>query len=544
MKLSPLEQGSVTQNNKFGGQLKNSFYLVIPKQQNDPRRLKEFEIKALQQWIAELPTANPGLSTRLIHDFITEFNTIEMSVQLRLDALELLRSSVLVVEDHLRAKLIKTGFPKEDNDKKILNLLVSVEKEFTTGYWIALKELTRRDIGWFQGKNAALSIQRAIKGLSSIIISYFIMGMPIPDWVWIDLHSLYKLSVKIKKDTTKVANNDVNQANKASTPQECYQQILLLSLADPAGLMQKEILLIYSFIETIASLIYLKKEPVSSQPVQCIIMTDEDKPPHYQLEGSAKADSGTLYMNLIKLYKALDRKKKLISASEARFSSMYVSKNTKEKPSAELLDYLKQKWFNTDAQEEPLFKDRLDRYIAIGLASSYDVLVSLDASNQKDIEFLAQSASDRLLSCEFNKTGVLSVGSLVSFRKTELSPHQRCLGVVDKVVVEKNGKLYFGMQLLTSEIFAITYLQPDATERDAPKKGLFYKVKEQEEEYFIADTFGLKEGDVIRLFINNESFPVTLKNRKNIGLGYWQFEYARVVENSKQAPPKKGFDFV
>ena len=539
MKLSPHEQGSVTQKNKFGDQLKNSFYLVIPRQQNDPRRLKEFEIKALQQWIAELPTANPGFATRLIHDFIKEFNTIEMPVQLRLDALELLRSSVLVVEDYLRARLIK-----EDDDKKMLSLLVSVEKEFTTGYWIALKELTRRDIGWFQGKHAALSIQRAIKGLSSIIISCFIMGMPIPDWVWIDLHSLYKLSVKIKKDTTKVANNDVNQANKASTPQECYQQILLLSLADPAGLMQKEILLVYSFIETIATLIYLKKEPVSNQLVQCIIMTDEDKPPHYQLEGSAKADSGVLYMNLTKLYKALDRNKKLISASEARFNSMYVLKNTREKPSAELLDYLKQKWFNTDAQEEPLFKDRLDRYIAIGLASTYDALVSLDASNQKDIEFLAQSASDRSLSCEFKKTGALSVGSLVSFRKKELLPHQRCLGVVDKVVVEKNGKFYFGMHLLASQIYAVTYLQPDATEHDAPKKGLFYKAKEQEEGYFIADNSGLKEDGVIWLFMNNESFPVTLKNRKNIGLGYWQFECAREVGNSKQTQPKKGFDIV
>ena len=524
--------------------MKNSFYLVIPKQQNDPRRLKEFEMKALQQWIAELPTANPGLATRLILDFIKEFNSIEMPVQLRLDALELLRSSVFVVEDYLRARLIKTGFPKEDNDKKILSLLVSVEKEFTTGYWIALKELTRRDIGWFQGKNAALSIQRTIKGLGSIIISYFIMGMPIPDWVWIDLHSLYQLSVKIKKDTSKVANNDANQCYKAGTPQECYQQILLLSLADPAGLMQKEILLVDNFIETIASLVSLKNEPVSSQAVQCIIMIDEDKPPHYQLEGSAKADSGALYMNLTKLYKALDRKKKLISVSEARFGSMYVSKNTREKPSTELLDHLKQKWFNTDTKEEPLFKDRLDRYIAIGLALTHDELVSQDASSQKDIEFLAQSASDRLLSCEFKKTGVLSVGSLVSFRKTGMPPYQRCLGVVDKIVVEKNGKFYFGMQLLASEIHAITYIQADAPKHDAPKKGLFFTTKEQKQGYFIADTSGLKEDDVVRLFMNNENFPVTLKNRKNIGAGYWQFECAKEVENSKQTPPKKGFDFV
>ena len=526
--------------------MKNSFYLVIPRQLADSQRLKEFETKALQQWIAELPAANPGLFTRLVHDFIIEFNAIEMTAQLRLDALELLRPSVIFIENYLRARLLKTGFPKEENDIKILNLLVSIEKEFTLGYWIALKELTRRDIGWFQGKNAALSIQRTIKGLGNIVTSHFIMGMPIPDWVWIDLHSLYKLSVEIKKDRTKVANNDLNQSNKASTPQECYQQILLLSLIDPTGLMQKEILLVYYFIEieTIASLIHLQKEPVSSQPVQCIIMTEEDKPPHFQLGGSAKADLGVLYVNLTKLYKALNRKKKLIGASESRFSSMYQLTNTREKPSAELLDYLKQKWSNTDVQEEPLFIDRLDRYITVGLTSTYDVMESLHASDQEDIEFLAQSATDRLLSCEFKKTGVLSVGSLVSFRKTNLPMDQRFLGIVDKVVVEKNGKIYFGMKLIASQIKAISYLHPDPTEHDAPKKGLFFQTKEQEEGYFIADTSRLKEGDVIRLFMNVENFPVVLKNRKNVGLGYWQFECMRVAENRERVQAKKGYDFI
>ena len=195
--------------------MKNSFFLITPTQQNNPQRLKEFKDKALQQWISELPTANPGLATQLLHDFLRDFNAIEMTTQLRLDALEMLSPSVHTLEDYLRSRLIKAGFPKEDNDKKILNVLVEIEKEFTIGYWMVLKELTKRDVGWFQGKNTALAIQRSIKRLSSIVVSHFIMGMPIPDWVWIDLHSLYNLSVTIKNSTTKVSN-DINSSNKAS----------------------------------------------------------------------------------------------------------------------------------------------------------------------------------------------------------------------------------------------------------------------------------------------------------------------------------------
>jgi hypothetical protein len=524
--------------------VKNSFFLVIPAQQKNPQRLKEFEAKALQHWITELPTANPALATRLLHDFLTDFNAIEMNIQLRLDALELLRPSVHDIEDYLRSRLIKAGFPKEENEKKILSVLVSIEKEFTIGYWMVLKELTKRDVGWFQGKNTALTIQRCIKGLSGIIISHFIMGMPIPDWVWIDLHSLYNLSVKIKNDTTKV-NND---PGKSSSPEECYRQILMLSLADPTGLMQKEILLVYNFIETIGSLVSLKKEPVNGQQMQCVISVDEDKAPHCQFETSAKNDSAMLYLDFSKLFKAFKQKEKLINAAEGRFSVMSALKNNIDKPAAELLDYLEQRWLGVDLQGIPFFSDRSDRYIAVGLESAHELQNSMESVDEKDLEFLVQSASDRLLSGIFTTTGVLSVGSLVSFRKADIPKHKRSLGIVNKVIVDKqSGRINFGMQLLAHQSIAVTYAQEEAA-KDVPQKGLFYSAKELEDEksYLITDSFMLKDSDMIRMFMNTEDFPVALSNRKNVGLGYWQFECRRVAEKSKpaSAQAKKGYDFI
>lgn len=528
--------------------MKNSFFLVIPPQQKAPQRLKQFEAKALQRWIVELPTANPGLASRLIFDFLKEFNTIEMGFQLRLDALEELRPSVLVIEDYLRSKLTKTSFPKEETDKKILDVLVSIEREFTIGYWTALKELTRRSVGWFQGKSAALAIQRCIKGLNSIVISHFIMGMPIPDWVWIDLHSLYKLSVTIKKESAKVAN-DSEQLHKASSPEECYLQILLLSLADPTGLMQKEIALVYSFIESLAATLSLKQEPITGLARQCLILTDEDKPPHFQQEADNNKDLATLYIDFTGLYKALANKEKWISKAESRFSSLHLLKNNANKPSAELLDYLIQRWSGIDLQGASFFSDRLDRYISIGLEPTHELQDSSESTDTKDLEFLAQSATDRLLSCVFQKTGVLSVGSLISFRKTGMPEHKRSLGIINKLIVGKqNGKIEFGLQLLAAQPVAVTYHQMEDKETDKPQKALFYIEKENELEkgYIMTDTFILKEGDVVRLFMNNENFPIALLNRKNVGLGYWQFECRRIAEKEKEKveTAKKGYDFI
>jgi len=546
--------------------LKNSYFLVIPKQQKNSLRLREFEETALSSWIAELPAANMGLATRLMHDFIVESNTLEMPSQLRLNALEFLRPSVLMIEDYLRSRLIRTGFPKEENDHKILSVLVAIEREFAIGYWTVLKDLTRRTVGWFQGKNTALALQRCIKGLSSIVISHFIMGMPIPDWVWLDLHSLYKLSVKIEKNTIKIAN-DVNQtANKASSAEDCYLQILLLSLVDPTGLMQKEILLVDGFIETISSLVSLKSTPVYGSDLQCLVFTDEDKPPLYQSDSTPKKDPSVLYIDFSKLQKVFEHKEKLVDVSDARFSSVQMQKNTKGKLTAELLDYLEQRWAGISLLGEPLFSDRLDRYIAIGLVATLDLQDVTDTRDKSDLEFLVQSESERLLSCVFTQTGVLSVGSLVSFRKTDTPEHSRLLGVVDKVIVAKqSGKIIFGMRLVTPQFISVEYSQLDssvvaegsknsagsansAATTAAPevlKKGLFYGTNEQEE-YIITDTFMLKDDDVLRIHSTNDSFSATLKNRKNVGLGYWQFECVRIKEKKKHIPAtnKKGYDFI
>ena len=532
--------------------MKNSFFLVIPTQEAQPERLKEFEPKALEQWLFELPTANPGLATRLLQDFITNSNTLRMPLQLRLDALELMRPKVLIIEDYLRSRLIKTAFPKEENDLKILEVLASLEREFTIGYWIVLKELTHRQISWFQGKSLVLSLQRCIKGLSSVVVSHFIMGLPIPDWVWIDLHSLYKLSVKLKKDAIK-APDSTNFFGKASSPEESYRQILLLSLSMPTGLMQKEILQVYSFIENLYPYFNLSTQPIEAQQFQIAIMTDEDKPPFAQIEMYTAGDSSTLYLDLTRLYKALEKKDKFINPSQTRFASIHM-KNNEEKPTAELLEYLEQRWLGMELQRDAIFSDRLDRYMAVGIAPAHSLQGS-DSSQDKaaegeiDQEFFVHSESDRLLFGVFNKTGVLSVGNLISFRRADQPASKRALGVVNELIVAKqSNRISFGVRLVTMNYHAVYYMITSAADKDIPLKGLFYNAEDHlddEASFLIVDNFMLKEGDGVKMQLNRENIFLVVKNKKNVGLGYWQFECNRRVSAKVDQPQsKKGYDFI
>ena len=527
--------------------MKNSFFLVIPAQQKDPGLLSSYEKVAVNQWVSELPTANPSLSTRLFFDFIENVISIEMPAQQRLDCLEALRPHFLTIEDYLRSRLIRSGFPKGEDEQKILDLVVSIEKNFTIGYWIVLKELTRRDIGWFQGKNVALALQRTIKGLSEIVVTHYMMFLPVSDWIWIDLHSLYKLSVKIKKEGTKVTDETI-LPNKTSTAEDCYKQVLLLSLTDPSGLMQKEVKQVYEFIAQITQYVRIEKKTVSDQDKQCIVLMDEDIEPSFT-EQQNQLDSSLMYLNLLKMHKALAQPGKFSSKDEARFSSMHVLRNASEKLPYALFDYIIQSWKGAELKGGTFFADRLDRYIAVGLNATHSLQGSLDASGENVEEILAESFSDRGLACKFEKEGVLSIGSLVSFRQKKDPETKRVLGVVKKITMPKQaGNIIFELSHITPQSYAVTYTDIDEGDTEKEEhKGLLYGEKNEmgEQSFLIVESFMHKDGDVLRMFMNDNNFPIILGGRKNIGLGYWQFE-CRQIEEKKiaQKVTKKGYDFI
>ncbi len=533
--------------------MKNSFFLVIPKQQKNSDRLTQYEEEALRQWIVDLPVANLGLATRLFHDFIQDFNKTEMGVQLRLDALETLKPSFLDIEDYLRARLTKTGFPKGENEQKILDVLVSIEKEFTIGYWMAARELTKRTIGWFQGKNTALAIQRTIVGLGNIVVTHYMMCLPVPSWVWIDLHSLYSLSVKLNKDCVKIPD-DLDKPSKTSTAKESYIQILLLSLTEPSGLMQREVQQVYAFLGKYGNLATLEKKPIAVQMLQCVVLVDEDMPPAFERTEQINSESNKLYINFTGFYEAFDQREKMVCEQNARFTAIQVAHSDEtDKLPAELIDYLGERWLGTELHGMPCFPDRLDRYFAIGLETSYEILKTAANTLPLESEYLAESSSDRALSCRFKKEGLISIGSLVSFRKINAPHNERALGVVSKIIMpkQKNKSLDFELQVIAEHIYAAGYAPSESKEEVVLQKALFYDTgAEQNQKHFIiVDSFFLKENDLIRLFIAQEDFLVRLDDKKNVGLGYWQFACQRIEEqkaHKKQSATKnkQGYDFI
>lgn len=518
--------------------MRNSYFLVIPKQHSNPPRLKEFEEKFLLQWVSELPVANPSLSTRLLYDLITEMNSLMMPVQLRLDSLELLGSALSITVDFLRAKLLKGGFPKDTNEQKSLVLLVEVERQFAIGYWISAKALTGSHIGWFKGKQAALSIQRCLRGLGAIVAYYYMMGMTVPDWIWLDLHSLYKLSVKVGANDTQVPCESYGGGDGTCSPEGRYLQTLLLCLANPPGLMGREIEQVEKLAHKLCKSVKLKDSPIAGQSEQCLIITDEDKAPFFQNQAQAKGldnktSSAVSYIDFSGLFQYLEKKKLAPNQTLTRFSARSGEASGSIAP--ELLFYLQQRWSGVAFESAELFSDRLDRLIAVGLLNTHHLSSSKDTAKHK-LEFVAHSVSGKLLSVVFGGPNALSVGSLISLRKVDDLQNSRLLAVVGEIFSDRGkNKLNFGVHLLATKCIPAEYTSRDSDGNGRSGSALLIKQAKGTKARIVMDNSVFREGDILGLTVNENEFNVMLNNKTNVALGYWQFECIRLLDKEKSS---------
>jgi hypothetical protein len=307
--------------------------------------------------------------------------------------------------------------------------------------------------------------------------------------------------------------------------------------------MQKEFLQVYQFTEKLSDLVQIESKPVSGQQIQCSILLDEDLPPCFYSSDNKMAekyaDSARMYLNLTKLHKVAKQADKYCSKDEVRFSSLERRKDAdiNQKLSPELFEYLMQRWQGKEPQGTAFFVDRLDRNVAIGLEATHELLDVSLTGVEKGLELLAETYSDRALTCIFDKEGVLSIGSLVSFRKTDTQRYQRTLGVICKILLPKqDNKLIFEITVIAAQSFAVSYIPINAPLESEQKKALLYAVKSNDGErsFIILESFMIKDGDILRMFMGQQNFPIILIGRKNIGLGYWQFECRQLME--KQVP--------
>ena len=528
----------------------NSFLLSEPVREKRPREIDQYRSKPLSRWIAELPAANHGLTTRLLHDRISSINRTDMDANLRLEAIETLSVSYHRILDYLSWRIRGKGFPLGTNEQKIGTLLLSMSTEYAMAYWICLRESSKEQSNWRTRKHMALIVQRVMREYANILMSCYLLRLPESDWIWMDLHSLYKLALKQQIQGVKIKNPLARQEQN-TTIEDTYKQILLFHMSYPYGLTQKEIIQVYFWSEQWSQLVQLLGKGDSTGALSFpgwVVNSDEDRAP-YWLEQKDAYEEHFYRIDVNPLLRWFKEQYTKTNPGPGRFELLTEVEERDYSLTHGLLNYLEYRFAGQSLSGSGLFQGGGEVLLSIGLKATHQQLKA--PSKHDEIvtgEWLVNIEPDnRTLSCHFSQYGQIFIGGLVSVKSLDSGDDRRFMGIVCSIFMERiDAKVQFQIIVLTPNISAVG-IQPQETKSDDVlyQRGLLLlqETHTRDKEYLVVSAQNLKDGDILKLLKDDDhSYSIQLKNRQNIGLGYIQFEYEVLPDEEKEII--RGYDFI
>lgn len=186
-------------------------------------------------WVAALPLADPGETTRRIFHGLVDLNRRALPAMTRLNISEMLRPAVEVVLETLQRHLEARSFPLTQKSQKIFELTQSLMLEFAGSYQLAALDMLTKKEG--NKKALQLGIYRAMDFMGRVLLLTYSVYVRTRETLWHDIHHLYLLATENGIDQLKIRDC----APGAPSIEARYVQMNLLALVKPYSLRQGEV---------------------------------------------------------------------------------------------------------------------------------------------------------------------------------------------------------------------------------------------------------------------------------------------------------------
>jgi (E)-4-hydroxy-3-methylbut-2-enyl-diphosphate synthase len=197
--------------------------------------------RAVRLWIEALPLANSGATARLLYNGIKELNQLEVDAGQRLDILEQMRKPMATVAASMERHVINQPLPLPAQKRQIGTVIRDFHRTLADGYRICVADLCapRGAVPFLKGKTVALALTRALTHLSALLSKCYLIYSEVPGGIWQQAHQL--MAFARSQSLHDKAVSDPQLAGIPLSPEAVYLQALLLSIANPYRLTQKEI---------------------------------------------------------------------------------------------------------------------------------------------------------------------------------------------------------------------------------------------------------------------------------------------------------------
>ncbi len=192
-----------------------------------------------RSWIADLPLANLGETSRRVYKAFVEFNRITLSADTRAQVLREFREPIAYVEKNLRRHYIGASFPLTRKSRKIALLNRELHAEMAISQKILIGGMFADKAGQLDRESLDHAIQQALGHLRNTLLHSYLAYEPCPRHTWREIHRLAAYGLPNSAYVSQPGQSDGQDFNGIH---ETYTRILLLALSGPYKLRQREIL--------------------------------------------------------------------------------------------------------------------------------------------------------------------------------------------------------------------------------------------------------------------------------------------------------------
>ncbi|MEJ2687787.1 MAG: hypothetical protein P8124_11380 [Gammaproteobacteria bacterium] len=255
--------------------------LTLPERKSPSRNAFDTRPARVEAWLATLPMANVGETTRQLYKALQEVNGLDISPSQRLKFLESVRPVLGYVSDAMKKHYVGRDFPLPQKSRTVARLARELRRQSALGYAIVAHDESRR--GRLRRDRGAIgtAIHRAMRCFGAVLLNAYQVYAPYPDRVWAELHQLLRLAIAHNVDGVTVKDERYHEV-KASTITEAYKEAVLLALTCPYRLRQGEVEQVQRALERWAPLAQLMNfaEPANPSGIFMIDL-ESDSPPSY-----------------------------------------------------------------------------------------------------------------------------------------------------------------------------------------------------------------------------------------------------------------------
>lgn len=255
--------------------------LAIPSQKEPDKASFDARPNFIAKWIANLPMANLGETSRMVFKAVVEINRLQLPVQDRYKSLEALREPCQYITESLEERFAGRPLPLNEKNRKISELARAMTSELALGYKIVARQLVSTTKRPDQDLLLA-ALHRSTSYLGLLLLRSYQVYAPYPRNAWKELHTIYRYAEEQKLLNSPIKDDMSHLPGSNSTIATMYSKILMLSLAMPYRLHQGEVDKACGLLNRLIQLVSLEKiyTHPSTQGI-FIVNLHEDRPPGY-----------------------------------------------------------------------------------------------------------------------------------------------------------------------------------------------------------------------------------------------------------------------